>query len=244
MQNLSIRAPLLIVASFSSMVIASQSHRRRRSNRREHGNHQCCTPAQPHRLSFRRRGSKQAPRAHRLLTCAGASARNMSDTHKATALEPGCGRVRPARARQRRNVGTSMKLGAGLLIGAGLDGGPGWQGAGTQRHGRGPVLWCDTADVLGIPDLRLGRGRVKHRVHVRSCPARGEFGWVGSRGMTVGAREHSVKLKGSCTWREFASGKGAFPTRSDIVPLLRPQMNQGYKPTHSFFPKVGGGIAL
>ena len=54
----------------------------------------------------------------------------------------------------------------------------------------------------------------------------------------------SVKLKGSCTWREFASGKGAFPTRSDIVPLLRLQMTQGYKPTHSFFPKVGGGIAL
>jgi len=74
-----------------------------------------------------------------------------------------------------------MELGAGSLIGAGLDGGPGWQGAGTQRHGRGPVLWCDTADVLGIPDLRLGRGRVKHRVHVRSCPARGEIGgnWMG-----------------------------------------------------------------
>ena len=169
---------------------------------------------------------------------------NLSDTHKVTALEPGCGRVRPARARKRRSVGTSMELGAGSLIGTGLDGGPGWQGAGTQRHGRGPVLWCNTADVLCIPDLRLGRGRVKHRVHVRSCPARGEIGWVGSRGMTVGAREHSVKLKGSCTWREFASGKGAFPTRSDIVPLLRPQMNQGYKPTHSFFPKVGGGIAL
>ena len=43
---------------------------------------------------------------------------------------------------------------------------------------------------------------------------------------------------------EFASGKGAFPTTSDIVTFLRPQMNQGYKPTHSFPPKVGGGIAL
>ena len=104
-----------------------------------------------------------------------------------------------------------MKLGAGLLIGAGLDGGPGWQGAGTQRHGRGPVLWCDTADVLGILDLRLGRGRVKHRVHMRSCPARGEMGWVGSRGMTVGAREHSVAQRLSCTWENLLPERALSP---------------------------------
>ena len=73
-----------------------------------------------------------------------------------------------------------MELGAGLLIGAGLDGGPGWQGS----------------DTCG----RVGRTRLEARARAYtcvSCPARGEIGWVGSRGMTVGAREHSVKLKGS-----------------------------------------------
>ena len=240
MQNLSIRAPLLIVASFSSMVIASQSHRRRRSNRREHGNHQSCSHSaliSPTRIKTSTACASPADlrgcvcsqpvwhaQRHRpgawlrpCSTCAGkktAECRNLYETR--------CGVAYWGRPRRR----------PGLARGG---------DSATRARSSIMVRHCGRVGHTGL-EARARAGQTP-RTYAFLPRARrngmGRIAWHDSWGAGTFSSSKALLYLG-----EFASGKGAFPTRSDIVPLLRPQMNQGYKPTHSFPPKVGGGIAL